>query len=640
MTFRSLSPFRPKATFSAGVEGTPGRRNRRRAIRRRHGHWETLGLGIHGTEMLEQRLLLAADLAVQIDSAQVWYAPGAQTTYTISVINNGQDAANGATLITSLGSQVSGATWTAAYQGGAVGPLSGAGGPGGTLTLPAGASATFTVIGRTGSTASGDILTSASATVAGDSNPGNNTGANTIRFVPKSVAVSNDIGWTSTSLVRLVDATSGANVATAFAFEPAFKTGVNTAVVDLDADGKAEVVAVPRYGRVAEVVVFRQSVDSAGKVTLVKDPSLTLQPFGASYRRGLTIATGDFNGDGRGDIAVAQDSGQGAVKVFTSSTTAGQPWTLLKSFTPAIPGSFAGVRLAAGDFGTFSSGATTDAAKADGKDELVVASGPGIAPTIQIVDLSAATPAVVKTVNPFTTAFRGGISAVAARVNADGIADLIVAQGSGGSSQVQVFDGKVGVSTATPLSKFAAYGDLFSKTAGVTLAPIDTDGDGRVDSIETVQGVGGKGTLRVYGFDATTNTWTKTSDSTGVSGALVASASAPSRAASGLVTTASGLQFRDLVVGSGATPSSSTATVTVNYEGRLLDGTRFDGNAGYKAQLNGVIAGWTEGLASMKVGGRRQLIIIADLGYGAAGSPPKIPGGATLVFDVELLATT
>jgi FKBP-type peptidyl-prolyl cis-trans isomerase len=87
-------------------------------------------------------------------------------------------------------------------------------------------------------------------------------------------------------------------------------------------------------------------------------------------------------------------------------------------------------------------------------------------------------------------------------------------------------------------------------------------------------------------------------------------------------------------------PSSTTARVTVNYEGRLLNGTRFDGNAGIQFNLDQVIKGWTEGLSTMKVGGRRQLIIPASLGYGAAGSQPNIPGNATLVFDVELLATT
>ena len=107
----------------------------------------------------------------------------------------------------------------------------------------------------------------------------------------------------------------------------------------------------------------------------------------------------------------------------------------------------------------------------------------------------------------------------------------------------------------------------------------------------------------------------------------------------GIVTTASGLQYRDVAVGNGASPSSDTANVTVNYEGWLLDGTRFDGNDGTSFALNGVIAGWTEGLQSMKVGGRRQLIIPADLAYGEAGTA-NIPPNSTLVFDVELLSTT
>ena len=77
----------------------------------------------------------------------------------------------------------------------------------------------------------------------------------------------------------------------------------------------------------------------------------------------------------------------------------------------------------------------------------------------------------------------------------------------------------------------------------------------------------------------------------------------------------------------------------VNYEGWLLDGTRFDGNRGTEFALNGVIKGWTEAVRSMPVGTRRMLIIPADLAYGAAGTA-NIPPNSTLVFDVELLSTT
>lgn len=108
----------------------------------------------------------------------------------------------------------------------------------------------------------------------------------------------------------------------------------------------------------------------------------------------------------------------------------------------------------------------------------------------------------------------------------------------------------------------------------------------------------------------------------------------------GVVTLPSGLQYKVITEGTGATPTANSV-VTVNYAGTLIDGTEFDSS--YKRgepatfPVNGVIAGWTEALQLMKVGSKWELYIPASLAYGANGAPPVIGPNQTLIFTVELL---
>ncbi len=109
-----------------------------------------------------------------------------------------------------------------------------------------------------------------------------------------------------------------------------------------------------------------------------------------------------------------------------------------------------------------------------------------------------------------------------------------------------------------------------------------------------------------------------------------------------LVTTDSGLQYVDVVEGTGAMPQPGQR-VTVHYTGTLEDGTKFDSSRDrgrpftFQIGVGQVIKGWDEGVGTMRVGGQRKLVIPAELGYGSRGAGGVIPPNATLLFDVELL---
>ena len=106
--------------------------------------------------------------------------------------------------------------------------------------------------------------------------------------------------------------------------------------------------------------------------------------------------------------------------------------------------------------------------------------------------------------------------------------------------------------------------------------------------------------------------------------------------------TASGLEYEDIEEGTGASPTRGQ-TAVVHYVGTLTNGTKFDSSRDrgqpfeFPLGMGRVIKGWDEGVATMKVGGKRKMTIPPELGYGSRGAGGVIPPNATLVFEVELL---
>lgn len=307
-------------------------------------------------------------------------------------------------------------------------------------------------------------------------------------IVPRSVvAVGTEVGTGVAPVVRLVEADTGRVIAEVVPFEPTFRGGAQVAMADIDDDRIPEVLVGAGTGRAAEVRIFRQQV-AGGRTSLVEIVAARTLPFGPRVTTGVNVAGGDVDGDGREDLVAAMARGAGTVSVFRSVAAAdpieNQPY---RTFTP-FPASFGGgANVAVADVGTFVAGRLTNAAAADGRVEIVVASGAGMRATVQVYDISAAA-RVVTTVMPFTRPSSGGATVAAGRVNDDAIDDIVVSAGRGGGSAVVVLDGRVDRRVPAVLVSSAAFAAYARPNAAVFSAAVDLDADGRVDRFLSTQG--------------------------------------------------------------------------------------------------------------------------------------------------------
>jgi peptidylprolyl isomerase len=447
-----------------------------------------------------------------------------------------------------------------------------------------------------------------------------------------SVAVGAGIG--SSPIVRLVDSQTGVIRAQATAFESTFKGGVRVAMADVDGDGTAEICAASGAGRVAEIRVFKEQ---AGSTVLKELTAYRTRPFGSGYRGGIDIACGDVDGNGRADFVAAASRGAGTVSIFLS-VNAADPIinTPYRSFT-AFAGRYdGGASVAVAELGTFSEGRLLNAVIPDHKVEIVVGSGAGMRAIVKAYDVSA-TPRVVTTIEPMSAELRGGVTVASGLYTGDNIDDLFVSAGRGGGGVTEVYAGQLGTVTAAPILRSAAFASLAKPNAPVFTAPVDTNGDGTIDRFLVTQGSGSTNP----GIVATSTAGARTGTLSSLKGPLFIAAARP---VFPKVTTTSGLQYQDIVIGSGALPVVGKQ-VAAHYTGMLVDGRIFDSSRPrgtpltFVLGLGNVIKGWDEGLATMTVGGRRILTIPANLAYGDNPQPGSIiPKGATLIFEVELVA--
>jgi uncharacterized protein DUF4394/VCBS repeat protein/FG-GAP repeat protein len=291
-----------------------------------------------------------------------------------------------------------------------------------------------------------------------------------LAIVPRSLAVAG-AGPGGGPHVKVFDPSTGAAVASFFAFDPSFTGGVRVALGDINGDGVADIVvgAGPGGGPHVRVIDGKTGTQLPG-------PIGSFFAFDPSFTGGVYVAAGDVDGDGFQDVIVGAGPGGGPhVRAFS-----GKDGTELASFFAYDPAFSGGVRVAAADINL------------DGRAEIVTGAGPGGGAHVRVFDGTGApfsSGAFSNSFFAYPPSFTGGVFVAAGDVNGDGIPDIITGAGPGGGPHVRAFSGKDG----SELASFFAYEAAF--TGGVTVGVADANNDGRYE-ILTLPGPGRPSDLR------------------------------------------------------------------------------------------------------------------------------------------------
>jgi hypothetical protein len=271
--------------------------------------------------------------------------------------------------------------------------------------------------------------------------------------------------------------------------------------------------------------------------------------------------------------------------------------------------------------------------------EIVVGSGAGMRATVQNYDVSG-NPRLIDTLLPLPSTFRNGVSVSSARVNADGIDDVIVSSGRGGSTVRETFDGRISPTTNALLHRDTVFADIGATAAPLFTAAIDLDGDHIADKF--FHALGDQGTKAYPGVRAT--------DPAGTGDQTIGQLNFSQRIAASRVsrtqpiqTTASGLMIQDVSVGDGAVPAV-TQLVTIHFvattpNGSVVRNTRETRQPlSFRLDSTTVMPGLREAIQSMRVGGTRRVIVPPSLQTGSV--PSGLPTGDALVFEIELISAS